>query len=242
MCISFLGVFLPVCECGNVPLARGLLTQGFTVSESLVFLLATPILKPVTIITTYQAFGGDILVLIARILGGFLIANTIGWIYSKHKNPENMLTSEFATSCKIIDKHNHHVSRVDKSLGIFVGEVSNILPTLFVGALLAATIQVAIPREVLLGLGSNPALSILAMMLLAFIVSICSNVDAFFALTFSGTFTAGSLVSFLVFGPIIDVKMLTLMKTTYKLRILLQITLIVALMSAVNGLVVNYAF
>lgn len=242
VCISFLGVFLPVCECGNVPLARGLLTQGFTVSESLVFLLATPILNPVTIITTYQAFGGDIVVLIARILGGFLIANTIGWIYSKHKNPENMLTSEFATSCKTIDKHNHHVSRVDKSLGIFVGEVSNILPALFVGALLAATIQVAIPREVLLGLGSNPALSILAMMLLAFIVSICSNVDAFFALTFSGTFTAGSLVSFLVFGPIIDVKMLTLMKTTYKLRILLQITLIVALMSAVIGLVVNYAF
>jgi hypothetical protein len=49
--ISFLGMFLPVCECGNVPLARGLLVKGFTVSESMTFLLAAP-----TPIGTYAEF------------------------------------------------------------------------------------------------------------------------------------------------------------------------------------------
>ncbi len=240
-CISLLGVFLPVCECGNVPLARGLIVQGFTVPESLTFLLAAPIINPITIITTHQAFGGDNAILVARLVGGFLIANIIGWLFSKHRNPEEMLTPKFAASCKVPDKHDH-TKKTDKSLGIFIRETSNMLPALFIGAAVAGLVQVIVPRDVLLTLGSNPVWSILAMMLLAFIVSICSNVDAFFALAFSSTFTAGSIVSFLVFGPVIDIKMLSLMRTTYKAKVLLQITLIVALISAVIGLVVNYAF
>ena len=57
--ISLFGMFLPVCECGNVPLARGLVRRGFTVPESMTFLIAAPTLNPVTIITTHQAFGFD---------------------------------------------------------------------------------------------------------------------------------------------------------------------------------------
>jgi uncharacterized membrane protein YraQ (UPF0718 family) len=239
-CISFLGIFLPVCECGNVPLARGLMLRGFTVAESLVFLLAAPILNPVTIITTQQAFQNDHTILAARVVGGFLIANIIGWLFSKHPKPETMLTPKFAASCKIPDKHDHNKSQ--KSLEIFIRETSNILPALFVGAFVAGLIQVIVPRDVLLSLGGNPVWSILAMMVLAFIVSICSNVDAFFALAFNSTFTAGSIVSFLTFGPVIDIKMLSLMRTTYRARVLAQITVIVALLAAVIGLGVNYAF
>ncbi|HRN29720.1 MAG TPA: permease, partial [Terrimesophilobacter sp.] len=80
--MSLLGVFLPVCECGNVPLSRGLIIRGLTVSESLTFLMAAPILNPVTIITTYQAFGWDHGILLGRIIGGFVIANLIGWFFS----------------------------------------------------------------------------------------------------------------------------------------------------------------
>jgi hypothetical protein len=222
-------------------LARGLVVQGFTVSESLVFLLAAPILNPVTIITTHQAFGSDNTILVARILGGFMIANLIGWIYSKHRDPESLLTDSFAAECRKPDGHSH-ASKPNKSLDIFIRESNVMLPALFIGALIAGFIQIAVPRDVLMVLGSNPVWSILAMMVLAFIIAICSNIDAFFALAFSNTFTTGSLVSFLVFGPVIDIKMLALMRTTYKARVLLQITLIVALLSAALGLVVNYAF
>ena len=78
--LSLLGMLLPVCECGNVPLARGLIVRGLTVSESMTFLFAAPILNPVTIITTHQAFGWDNGILVSRIAGGFVIANLIGWI------------------------------------------------------------------------------------------------------------------------------------------------------------------
>lgn len=239
--ISLMGVFMPVCECGNMPLARGLILKGFTVSESLVFLLAAPILNPVTIITTHQAFREDNIVLFARIAGGFLIANIVGWIFSKHNNPESLLTENFAKLCKEQKPHSHK-NKVHESIELFIREANIILPALFIGALIAGIVQVGIPREFLLTLGNHPVISVAVMMCLAVIISICSNVDAFFALAFSNSFTVGSLVSFLIIGPIVDIKMLSLMRTTYKTALLVRLTIITALISALIGLGVNYAF
>ena len=95
------------------------------------------------------------------------------------------------------------------------------------------------PREVLVSLGSNPLWSVLAMMVLAFVIAVCSNVDAFFILPFASTFLPGSIVTFLVFGPIIDIKMLAMLRTTFTTRVLIQLTVMVGLLSALLGLVVN---
>jgi uncharacterized protein len=78
------------------------------------------------------------------------------------------------------------------------------------------------------------------MLLLAFIVSICANVDAFFALAFSNTFSAGSLVGFLVFGPMVDIKILTLLRSTFTTKTLVEMSLVAMLASFVVGLGVNY--
>jgi hypothetical protein len=237
-CLSLLGIALPVCECGNVPLARGLLAKGLTPSESLVFLLAAPILNPVTIITTQQAFAGDMTILWARVLGGFAIANLIGWVYAR-RPAEELLTNTFVASCQA--DHVQQSKRV-ASLAIFRREVQAMLPALVAGAGLAGLVQVLVSREVLVSLGSQPVWSVIAMVALAFIVSICSNVDAFFALAFRQTFMTGALVSFLTFGPMIDIKMLSLLRTTYRPNVLFQVSALVGLASITLGLVVNYAF
>jgi len=236
--ISFLGVFLPVCECGNVPLARGLVLKGFTVSESMTFLLAAPILNPITIITTHQAFGWGDGILVARLVGGFLVANLVGWLFSRHPRQEDLLTGSFAAACAVAP-HEHRTSRRVESVDLFRREMATLMPALFLGAAIAGAVQTLVPRSVLVALGSNPVWSVLAMMLLAFVISICSNVDAFFVLPFASTFLPGGIAAFLVFGPIIDVKMLALLRTTYRPRVLAQITLVVALTSAAIGLVVN---
>jgi len=238
-CISLFGIALPVCECGNVPLARGLIVGGFTVPESMTFLLAAPIINPITIITTHQAFGFDDGILVARIIGGLAIANIIGWLYSRHARPYELLTPKFAAECARAEGDDHHHSRWGKSLDIFVRESSAIMPALFIGALAAGAIQVLVPREVLVSLGSNPLWSVLAMMVLAFVIAVCSNVDAFFILPFASTFLPGSIVTFLVFGPIIDIKMLAMLRTTFTTRVLIQLTVMVGLLSALLGLVVN---
>ncbi len=236
--ISLFGILLPVCECGNVPLARGLVMRGFTVAEAMTFLIAAPIVNPITIITTHQAFGFDDGILVARVLGGLAIANIVGWLFSLHPRQDELLTPRFAAECRTPD-HDHHETRRSKSLDLFVRETSVIMPALFIGSLIAGAIQVLVPRDVLVTLGANPVWSVLAMLVLAFIIAVCSNVDAFFILPFAGTFLPGSIATFLVFGPIIDIKMLAILRTTFTTKVLLQLSLVVGLLSALVGLVVN---
>lgn len=236
--ISLLGVLLPVCECGNVPLARGLIVRGFTVGEAMTFLFAAPILNPVTIITTYQAFGWEDGILASRIIGGFLIANLVGWLYSRHPNPMTLLTPSFQAQCA----HSHDpapASRLKRSMLMFAEESSAMLPALFIGSAVAGLIQVLVSRDTLVTLGQNPVLSVVVLMALAFVIAICSNVDAFFVLSFGSTFMPGAIVAFLVFGPMIDVKMLALLRTTFTARTLLHVTIVIGLASAALGLAVN---
>lgn len=54
----FLGVLLPVCECGTVPVARSLREKGLPLSTSAAFLLAAPLVNPITVISTVVAFRG----------------------------------------------------------------------------------------------------------------------------------------------------------------------------------------
>ncbi|MBF4633426.1 permease [Agreia pratensis] len=237
--MSLLGVLLPVCECGNVPLTRGMMVKGLTVAESMTFLLAAPILNPVTIVTTYQAFGWDNGILAARIIGGFLIANLIGWLFSKHPRPEELLTRGFEATCRVGHDHSSHTTRLQRSIVAFSSEASAMLPALFIGSAIAGLIQVGVSRDVLIALGSNPIWSVLALMTLAFVIAICSNVDAFFILSFGSTFMPGAIVAFLVFGAMVDVKMLALLRTTFTTSTLARLTAVVALASLVLGLGVN---
>src|SRR5690606_31661495 len=240
----------PVCECGNVPFARGLLLRGFTVPETLTFLVAAPIVNPIVIITTHQAFGFDDGILIARLLGGYAVANLIGWLYSRHPDPDGLLTDRFRGMACAVPGRGSVPGRGGsvpepvegqwrQSLVQFIVELRAVMPALVIGSALAGAVQVLVPRETLLAIGSNPVLSIVAMIALAMVVSICSNVDSFFALSFASTFTPGSIVAFLVVGPIVDVKMLALLRTTFTARTLAGIVVVVVLAAFVLAVGVN---
>ncbi len=235
--LSLLGMFIPVCECGNVPFARGLLMRGFSVPDTMAFLIAAPIVNPIVIITTHAAFGWSDGILIARLLGGYAVANLIAWLYSRHPDPDALLTDRFRATCEIVV--HEPGSRRRQSVAQLVIELRAVMPALIIGSALAGAVQVIVPREALLAIGSNPALSIIAMIALAMVVSICSNVDAFFALSFASTFTSGSIVAFLLVGPLIDVKMLALLRTTFTTKALAGIVVVVLLFAFAVGTVVN---
>lgn len=247
--ISLVGAFMPVCECGNVPVARGLLIRGLSVAESTTFLLAAPIINPVTLLATASAFRLDPSIVWVRMVGALLIANLVGSLIALYKDQTDLVSKGFYhTLCeaRAVDDHHehhgrHHASRWQEGVEIFRDETSLMLKVLCLGAVIAGLTQVFVPRDVLTSLGGDPVFSILAMIALAFVVSICANVDAFFALAYASTFTAGSIVAFLVFGPMVDIKMLALMRTTYKTRLLALVTLVVTLSSVLIGLAVNYA-
>jgi uncharacterized protein len=240
--LSLLGVLLPVCECGNVPLSRGLIMRGLTIPEAMTFLVAAPIVNPVTIITTYQAFGWDDGILVARIVGGFVIANLVGWLFSRHPSPDALITRSFSAACSRARHHDdEHGGRWRRSVDAFATETTAMLPALLVGSAIAGAIQVGVSRDLLVTLGSNPVWSVFVLMLLAFVISVCANVDAFFILAFGSTFLPGAIVAFLLFGPVIDIKMLALLRTTFTVRTLALLTLVVGLASATIGLAMNLA-
>jgi uncharacterized membrane protein YraQ (UPF0718 family) len=236
--LSLLGMLIPVCECGNVPFARGLMMRGLSVPDTLTFLVAAPIVNPIVILTTHQAFGWDDGILVARLVGGYLIANLIGWLYSRHSDPASLLTPGFREACDTLAAESGE-TQAYRSVRQIVVELRAIMPALVVGSAIAGAVQVLIPREVLLAIGSDPILSIVAMTALAIVVAICSNVDAFFALSFASTFTPGSIVAFLIVGPLIDVKMLALMRTTFRGRVLVGIVAVVIPAAFVIGTAVN---
>ncbi|MGO2097306.1 MAG: permease, partial [Candidatus Microbacterium stercoravium] len=91
----------------------------------------------------------------------------------------------------------------------------------------------------LVALGSDPVLSLVAMLLPAITVAICSNVDSFFALSFASTFTTGSIVAFLLTGPVVDIKMIALMRTTFSARTISVLVAIVLLAAFTIGAVAN---
>lgn len=245
-CLSFLGFLFPVCECGNVPLSRSLLMQGLRPSEAITFLLAAPVVNPITIWSTWAAFSGDSRIVFARILATLIIANVVGFLLSQRPNETELITPSFARTCALHSEHKQWSLRpseyINRFASSFTHEAMTMIGMLAFGALVAGVVQSFVPRELLIGIGSNVVLSIAAMLSLAFVVSICANVDAFFALSFATIFTPGSIVAFLVFGPMIDIKMLALLKTTFRTETLITITLLTLMMSGLAGLVVAYAF
>jgi uncharacterized protein len=275
---SLIGFLFPVCECGNVPVARRLLLKGVSPGVAIAFLLAAPTINPIVIWSTWVAFGDRPEIVIFRVIFSLAIATCLGWVFSSQKNAHNLLQTTFAQRYKAV------VTSIDKpktsspllqsgtfliqqgqTIGITDAlvsksntinwrnnwqpflenvwqEFSELGGILVLGSAIAAIIQVFVPREFVFNLGQDTISSILAMMLLAVIVSICSTVDSFFALSFASTFTSGSLLAFLVFGPTIDIKSIGLMASIFKPKIIVYIFTLVAQLTFIFTLTYSYFF
>ena len=112
---------------------------------------------------------------------------------------------------------------------------------LILGASLAAGMQAFIPQQVLLQIGHGPVTSVLVMMALAVLLSICSTVDAFVALGFVSIFSPGAILAFLIFGPMVDIKTTLMYLSVLKKRTVVYLILIPFLMSFLAGLLINLA-
>jgi len=278
---SLIGFLFPVCECGNVPVARRLLMQGLPSSVAVGFLLAAPTINPIVIWSTWTAFRDQPEIVVLRALFSLAIATIVAWVFSFQADLRPLLQPSMVRSLPVPERHRNVtfrspataakspllqsgtfiLDRPGKPLGLNelqmgAGVKSKPLPErlrlfldntiqetrelggmLVIGSAIAACIQVAVPREVILSIGNSPVTSILAMMVLAALVSICSTVDAFFALSFASAFTSGSLLAFLVFGPMIDLKGIGLMLSIFKQRAIFYLFALAAQLTFVFTLI-----
>jgi len=241
---AFLGLFFPVCECGNVPIVRKLLEKGFSPSQTITFFLSAPILNFVVIITTLTAFGGSPIVVLSRFAAGVLIAVIVGIIISFHPNQESFLTPLAVELCEHDHSHkkNYGLSQILKPqfFTSFLKEFWEMENLLIVGAAIAAGVQVFLSRDFVYTLNTHPLLAILGMMTLAIIISVCSTVDAFVAFSYAKKFSPAPIVAFLIISPMLDLKAMSMLLTTYKPKLVGLIIILVISLTILFSLGLSY--
>jgi uncharacterized protein len=239
--LTGLGMLFPVCECGNVPVARRLVTGGVPVASAIVFLLAAPALNPVVALSTYTAFRDDPTLVVYRLGFTFFIALGVGLLLSLHPRPHELLRRG-GRALGVLDAPGEGTrgGTLSRFATGALSEFAEMGAVLVVGAALAALTQTVVPRGVLLSVGQGPVLSVAVMMAFAVILSVCSTVDAFVALAYAGTFSDGSLAAFLVYGPMIDLKSILLMLTVFSPKAVALVTLLITEAAFLIGVGLNY--
>jgi uncharacterized membrane protein YraQ (UPF0718 family) len=240
---ALLGLVFPVCECGVIPLTRRLFRKGLPLSMGIAFLLGAPVLNPIAIFSTVTAFGWGRM-LVWRLGLTLIIALTIGIVFSAEKDISNILRVPlFEIELPIVNVQPTYYSiseKFSRAMVISADEFFEMGRYLIMGASLAAVMQTFIPQASLLAVGSGPILSVIVMLTLAVVLSICSTVDAFVALGFVGTFSFGAILSFLVFGPMVDIKSILMYLQVFRRRPVFYLVLLPLLMSLLAGVAFNY--
>jgi uncharacterized membrane protein YraQ (UPF0718 family) len=242
---ALMGMVFPVCECGVVPVTRRLYEKGLPISIGVAFLLAAPVVNPVVLVSTYAAFGWGP-VLWGRVGFSILVAVIVGLLFHLAQPKEVLLPQVSAAhddACCHVEPSSGPKAplqaRFHQSLITAGDDFLDMARYLIVGSILAALMQTFVPQAALLSIGQGPVVSVIAMQALAFVLSICSTVDAFVALAFAGTFTTGSILAFLTFGPMVDIKSAMMFMGVFRKRTVLYLVLLPLLLTLLIGVAWN---
>jgi uncharacterized membrane protein YraQ (UPF0718 family) len=229
-----LGILFPVCECGMIPVIRRLIAKGMSLYIGVVFMLVGPIVNPIVFAATYTAFRTRPEMLYARmglaLFVGILIGLFIYFFVKKDQMKYSSATNYDSTFTEgSIHQHSHGGSKLISTLEHAGSEFFEMGKYLMLGSFLTAAIQSFIPRGDLVDIGQGSISSHLFMMGFAYVLSLCSTSDAFVASSFANTFSMGSLLTFLVFGPMLDFKSTFMMLSVFKIRfVILLMSLIIS--------------
>ncbi|WP_026922854.1 permease [Glycomyces arizonensis] len=199
------GAVLPGCECASVPVAGALVRRGVAPAAALTFMLASPAVNPIVVVSTFAAFPGQPEMVGARLAASLGAAVAIGWLWVRLGRTEWLR----------LPAHRHH------DAGPWPAFWSGVRHDFFhaggylvIGAAIAATLNTLIPEAWLTPLAEHPVLGVLALAVLAVLVSMCSEADAFVAASLT-QFSPTAKLAFMVVGPFIDVKLAAMHAATF---------------------------
>jgi len=200
------GLLLPGCECGSVPVAGGLMARGVTPAAAFAFLLSAPAINPIVLVATAVAFPGQPEFVAARFVASLATAIIMGLLWVRFGNERWLsfrarpVAQEGARFPLFVETARHDFLHA----GGF----------LILGAMLAATLNVVVPRGLYDAIASDPVMAVVALSLLAVVLSICSEADAFVAASLT-EFSPTAKLAFMVVGPMVDIKLIALQAGTF---------------------------
>jgi uncharacterized membrane protein YraQ (UPF0718 family) len=247
---ALLGIIFPMCECGIIPVMRRLIRKGLPLSCCVAYLLAGPIINVVVLSSTFVAFSGmenatDAAGQVTYQMGswwmmglraglGFVVAvvtaHIVEWQYGKYGGklltpltmPGPLPSNEDPDAPEAKRSAWQRLSNIsDTALHDFI----DITVFLILGALLSAIMRQLVSQETVAEVSrDHPVLSIGLMMLLAVLLCLCSEADAFVAASYV-TMRPAAKLAFLVLGPMLDLKLYLMYTRVFRPRLIYTIFL-----------------
>lgn len=213
---SILGFVIPVCDCGVLPVARGLFRKGVSMHTALAYLLTAPVINPVVILATAMAFQWNWSLVCLRVFCTLVVGASTALLAGTFFSSRAFTDKEWHQS-----KHEHNNISLRQVLIHAGDEFFDVGRYLIISAFLAAAIQIWVPKGILVQATSNPFMAAGAMMILAIFMSLCSDADAFVARVLANQFPLGSIMAFLVIGQILDLRNIILFSKNFRLSLFL---------------------
>lgn len=225
------GFCLPVCDCASIPIFRSLVRKGIPLPVAITFMTVTPVINPVVILSTYYAFSGSMTVVIGRICYGIIAAVIIGLIFAVRPPKGSVLSGGpldmLMCSCGCYSDAES-ITGFKRKISLFFrhsqAEFFSVGKYLVIGTLIASVFQL-LGTDIFTAArsGTGLAVSILVMMVMAFVLSLCSSSDAVIARSFAGQFPAAAIMGFLVFGPMMDIKNMMMLSSGFSKRFIIKL-------------------
>ncbi|QIS14884.1 permease [Nocardia arthritidis] len=231
------GMALPGCECGVVPVSKRLIDQGAPSGAAFAFLLSAPAVNPVVLVATAVAFPGQPGMVGARFAGSLATALAMGWLWSRFGRPDWLRPQG-----NRVDEHCvTGRSRWEVFTEAARHDLLQAAAFLVLGAAAAAALHVLVPAGWFRHLAGAPLLSIVVLALLAVVLALCSEADAFVASSMSALPLLPRLV-FLVVGPAVDVKLFAMQAGTFGRRFALRFAPLTLVVATCCGALAGYIF
>jgi uncharacterized membrane protein YraQ (UPF0718 family) len=228
-----LGLVFPVCECAIVPVVRRLFSKGLPLGAGIAFLLGGPIVNPLVALSTAVAYGNDPAIAGYRLASGYLIAVVMGLLIDRLFSRKTALvespeenTRPADDGCSQLPSSPGIIIQIRRALRHGASDFIDVGRFLVFGAFVAGVLQALVARGGLVGLSGSLPLSVLAMMTLALLLSLCSEADAFVAASFRTTLPLTAQMAFMVLGPMLDLKLVAMYFRVFKIRLILVMSLL----------------
>ncbi|WP_422118654.1 permease [Gardnerella sp. DNF00476] len=248
------GVCVPVCDCVVVPTFSRLVARKLPLPCAVTFLCAVPVVNPVSIWATWYAFADVPAVAVTRVALGVGVALLVGISFVIFPVKSQVLREKFfikscGSTCDSCDFDNNDGPLISfkDHLKIYAHHVyadfMRLMPIILFGTTVASIIRV--------WLGADPAskintttvfVAIPAMMLIAYASSLCSSSDAVIARSLAASLPMSSVIVFLLFGPMLDIKNTLMLIEDFKGKFVIRLTATIAVICLLAALLVHLAW
>ena len=243
---AMLGLVFPICECGSVIIVRRFIRKGLPLAVATAYMLAAPIVSPIVALSTFKAYTGNnpVLMVCLRLGLGYSIAVLVALIV--HQLPRRLVAVQSGdmakkrTGLSISPEAPDAPAPLDfsqivasaspwrKVMLAIQSATADFLDVAFffvIGTAITSVFAVGVNREAIAPFAQSPFLSVVALMILAALLALCSTTDAFVAATQLTAFSPAAQLAFLLFGPVFDLKLFWLYGLVFRRRFVILLGL-----------------